>query len=415
MKLRVETEDAAAEEAVEQLIAPRADGERFGIRPRNVPERQDRGVGQSLADHPRQQREVIILDQHDGISRGGLVDDRVGEFLVDLAVILVITGAEGRAHMRDVAQRPQALVGESGVVAGFLLAGEPDPADLVERMLRWNGEPVVAVDGVAVGRAAAVRDPGARARAHHRFQRRHKAARGALDVHAAVLGAHVDVRLAVRYGDHVVAVQLAAQRRAQRLLVPDPLASVERAVLALEVADEIAQVARDRAQFRRRAGDARPEDALAAEQRMQSAHPAAPGNLRDHDGDERDRGAQGDEEIEKIAPELLVAALDEAHVVDKRQPGRGTHSAVDLLHGDVKRTRADVQQRLGLTVARLEVGAVERAREVRRRNRGIASRDAEADRVEPLVAQHPAEVLEYAWRRSFGDERHERIMHRGQR
>ena len=64
------------------------------------------------------------------------------------------------------------------------------------------------------------------------------------------------------------------------------------------------------------------------------------------------------------------------------------------------------------SLARLEVGAVEGAREVGRRNRGVASRDAEADGVEPLVAQHPAKILEYAWRRSFGDERHQRIMHR---
>ena len=306
----------------------------------NVPERDDRRVGQALADHPRQQREVVVLHEHDRIARRRLVDDRVGEFLVDRAIVFVVTGAEGRAHVRDVAQRPQTFVGEPGVVAGFLLLGEPDAADLVERMPRRHLDPVAAVDGVAVGRAAAVRDPRARARAHHGLERGDEAARRALDAHAAVLGAHVDVRLAVGHGDHVVAVQFASQRRPQRLLVPDPLAAVERAVLPLEVADEVAQVVRDGAQLRRGGGDVRAQDAFAAQQRVQSAHPAAPRDLRDDHGDERDRGAQRDEEIEQVAPELLVAALDEAHVVDERQPCVRNALGIDLLHRDVQRARA---------------------------------------------------------------------------
>ena len=69
VELRVEAEDAAAEQAVEQLGAPRADRERLGVGPRDVPERDDRRVGQALADHPRQQREVVVLHQHDRIRR----------------------------------------------------------------------------------------------------------------------------------------------------------------------------------------------------------------------------------------------------------------------------------------------------------------------------------------------------------
>ena len=71
VELRVEAQDVAAEEPVEQLDAPRADRERLGIRPRDVPERDDRRVGQALADHARQQREVVVLhENHRVVGRG---------------------------------------------------------------------------------------------------------------------------------------------------------------------------------------------------------------------------------------------------------------------------------------------------------------------------------------------------------
>ena len=119
--------------------------------------------------------------------------------------------------------------------------------------------------------------------------------------------------------DHVVAVKLAAERRAQRLLVPDALAAVERPVLALEVADQLAYVARDRPQLGRRRCPRRAQDPLAAQQRAQALHPAAPRELRDDDGDQRDRRAQRDEEVEEITSRLLASPRDEAHVVDEHE------------------------------------------------------------------------------------------------
>ena len=165
-----------------------------------------------------------------------------------------------------------------------------------------------------------MRDPGARAGAHHGLERSDEAARRPLQPHAAV-GANVDIGLAVGDRDHVVAVQLAAQRGAQRLLVPDPLAAVERPVLPLEVADQLAQIARDRPQLGRGPARRRTEQAFAAKQRAQAADPSAPGYLRNDERDQRDRRAERDEEIEEILARLLVAPLDEAHVVDECQPG----------------------------------------------------------------------------------------------
>ena len=50
---RVEAEDRAAEHAVEDLLAPRADAERFGVRPGDVPERDDRRARQALRGSSR--------------------------------------------------------------------------------------------------------------------------------------------------------------------------------------------------------------------------------------------------------------------------------------------------------------------------------------------------------------------------
>ena len=123
---RVETEDRAAEQALEDLGAPRADAERLGVRPWNVPERDDGGARQPLAHHPRQQREVVVLDQHDRIVGLRFVRHRIGEALVDAAVLPPVLVAEHRPDMGDVAQRPQAFVRETIVVAALLRLGQPD-------------------------------------------------------------------------------------------------------------------------------------------------------------------------------------------------------------------------------------------------------------------------------------------------
>ncbi len=86
VKAGVKAEDGAAEHALENLAPPRADSEGFRIRPGNVPEREDRRLGQLRADHRRHQREVIVLHQHDRIVAAGFLHDRVGEALVDCAI-----------------------------------------------------------------------------------------------------------------------------------------------------------------------------------------------------------------------------------------------------------------------------------------------------------------------------------------
>jgi hypothetical protein len=129
--LGVEADDAAAQQPVEDLVAPRADAEALGVGPGDVPEGEDGGAGQPLADEPGGEGEVVVLHEDDGVLGVGLLPDRLGEAGVDGDVVLPVLLAEGGAGVREVAQRPEALVGEAVVVALLLLRGEPDPAQVV--------------------------------------------------------------------------------------------------------------------------------------------------------------------------------------------------------------------------------------------------------------------------------------------
>ena len=95
-----------------------------GIGPRNVPENCDAHVGTRLLDHARQQREVVILHEEQGVlDAGHFVEHGVREFAVGVLVALPIRGTENRAGVGDVAQRPEPFVREPVVVALFFFLG----------------------------------------------------------------------------------------------------------------------------------------------------------------------------------------------------------------------------------------------------------------------------------------------------
>ena len=105
------------------------------------------------------------------------------------------------------------------------------------------------VHHLAIGGAATVCNPRARAGAHDRLHRRDQAARGPPQRDAVAL-ADVDVRLAVGHDHHLVPGQIGPKDRAQRLGRPCQLILVARSVIRLEVPDQGAQVAGDGAQLR---------------------------------------------------------------------------------------------------------------------------------------------------------------------
>ena len=249
VEARVKTEDRAAQHALQDLAPPWADAERLGVGPGDVPEGQDGGLRQLLADHRRQQREVVVLHQHHRVGAACLGHHRVGKALVDGAVGFPVGFSEHRSHMSDMAERPHALVGEAVVVALLLFRGQPDAAQPVVIVPRRHAHPVGAVHDVPVGTAAAVCHPGARAGPHDRLHGRDQAAGRALDDHP--WPSLVDVGLAVGDHDDLVAAQLGAQQRTQPLGRPLGFGPCRSAVLVLQIAHAGTKVCREGCQFGR--------------------------------------------------------------------------------------------------------------------------------------------------------------------
>src|SRR5256885_13522206 len=124
-----------------------------------MPERQDSRAWEQFSHHRRQQREVIVLYQHDRVIAARLGKHRTRKTLIDGLVALPVRFAEHRAHVRYVAQRPQTFVGESVVIPLLLLGGEPKSAQRVLVAAGWYANAVECIDGLGVGTAAAVCDP----------------------------------------------------------------------------------------------------------------------------------------------------------------------------------------------------------------------------------------------------------------
>ena len=77
--------------------------------------------------------------------------------------------------MHEMAEGPEALVGEARVVARVLLLGEPDPAQRIARIVLRQAEPARLVRRLAIRVAAGLRHPDAAASAHHGLHGRHEA------------------------------------------------------------------------------------------------------------------------------------------------------------------------------------------------------------------------------------------------
>ena len=122
--------------------------------------------------------------------------------------------------------------------------------------------------------------------------------------------------------------------------------------------------------------------------------------------------AEGDEEIEKILARLLVAALDEAHVVDERKPPWRSLVGIEAVHRDVKRAPGRANH-MPNSVVRFERRAIECPREERGSDRSRPVAEAQSDCVQALVLQHAVEELRDPWIGAGRDELIDGILHRG--
>ena len=411
----MEAKDGAAQQPVQDLASPRADAERLRIRPGNVPEHEDGGVGQPLSDHLRQQREVVVLDEDHRIADPCLGNDGVRKALVDRPITLPVRLAEDRPHVRDVAQGPQALVGEAVVVPLLFLGGQPEPTEPVVLLARRHGDAILRVHDFPVGTAAAVRDPGARAGAHDWLHGRHQAAGRPAHDDTAIGGTVVDVGLAVRHHDDLVAAQVRVQQAAQPRSRPGRFGSLRAPVFVFQVAQPALEILDQGLEFRWRCQG--PQEALAAEQRPHAGHPALPAELRDDHGDQRNDEPETGNEPDQITTRVLASALDEAQVVQQHEMtqaqgtgaeacrtrsrcGRGGGSRLhgrigtvidDLMGADQQGTGGQFHPRLGFPAQRQRAGTGQAQRKTVGSLHEPACPVADPDAEQALVLGRPVE------------------------
>jgi hypothetical protein len=134
MQLRVESDNAAPEQSLQDLTPPWADAEALGVGPGNVPEGNDHCARQTLANEPRRQGEVVVLHEHDGILAGRLLTDGRGELAVDLFVRGPVAAAKNGAGVGQVAQGIAFMVAQC-----FDALRESTPTSwVVEFRLAWH-------------------------------------------------------------------------------------------------------------------------------------------------------------------------------------------------------------------------------------------------------------------------------------
>src|SRR5687768_8452021 len=221
VRRRLETDDAAPQQPVQDLRSPRADPEPLRMRPRNVPEGDHRGPGYALPDEAWREGEVVVLDEDDRVSRVDLGARRVREHSVGVLVVAPVRGPEDGPVVREVAERPEAFVGEALVIPALLGGAEPHASQPVGLFARWHGQRSPGVHRLAVGRTAPMRDPGSAAGAQDGLQGGHDAPGRTHDPYAAVARALVDVGRAVGDHDDPLARELLRERALQASSCPD--------------------------------------------------------------------------------------------------------------------------------------------------------------------------------------------------
>lgn len=369
------------------------------------------GARQFIAHHRRQQGEVVVLHQHHRVLTARFLDNRVGEALVHGPVALPVGLAEHRAHVGHVAQRPHALVGEAEVIALLLLGSEPHAAQKVFLLARRQGHPVVAVDHIPVSAAAAVGDPGAGAGSHHRLDRGHQPAGGPA-CHDACATALVDIRLAVGHNDHLVAAELRAQQGLQPLRVPVGLGPLRAAILVFQFTQPGPQIGREGGQFGCGAGQG-PDQTFSAQQRARAGNPAAPAELRDDHGRQRDHCAQARDEDDQVLPGVLAATLDETQVLQQHEVADPSGLGIDRMNAHMHRTAPNAQHRVRLGGDLCGPFAAKVLREVGRGAQQLLFRRAQSDRDQPFILRRAVEErLELApapIRHGIGDRFRQRV------
>ena len=172
----LESNDIGAEQAFEQLPSPRTDSKNLPVWPGNVPEGHDRVPRTVVPNHPWNEREVVVVDEHHRSVTSDFIAHGCREPPVHNAVIVEITGPKDRLHVYVMAERPESFVGKAIVVTSILVTGDRDLPQAVGWIGGGHVLPAAIVDTVHVGVPGGVCHPHSRTRFHEGLHGGHQSA-----------------------------------------------------------------------------------------------------------------------------------------------------------------------------------------------------------------------------------------------
>src|SRR5580700_2268538 len=161
VRLNVKPYQIGAEQSVYQFAPPWGNIKCLRGGPGDVPEDCHPGLRSSFLDQPRQEGEVIVLDQDNRLLHiFHFFQQRVGELKVNLLIAFPVLGAKNWASVGNVTERPESLVGKTVVITLFFRPIQPDPTQSVARVFRRHAQAIVRIDRFEVGIATAMGYPG---------------------------------------------------------------------------------------------------------------------------------------------------------------------------------------------------------------------------------------------------------------
>ena len=334
---------------------------------------------------------MVILHQHDGVVDLGLGGDGVREFLVHADVLRPVLLAEHRTHEGYVAERPKPLVGDAVIIAFEFFVGQPQPPHGIFGRPRRHADVITRIHGVAIGGAAAVRDPGATTRAHDRLERGDEAARRQLHFDFAIVVPVVDVGFAVGDHEHIHPGQFLVEQLRQRRRRPVDVNAFGEALLDPEIVDQGSQFRTHRERRARMAvGGRRAPHFL--DRRAQRRGPSSDDCDDDGDTEQAEAEHRADEGERHIDLRFSRTTIRIGQVVQDQQMAlgagsRGHRKDRDVNAAPVLRNHA---RRVGGRAR--ELVAVDRAGQQFGRVFELAVQRAIAERQNALVLGHTFEV-----------------------
>src|SRR5260370_27096493 len=111
VRLNMKADEISAEATIDELALPRTDPKNLRVRPANMPQDRHSGVGPRVLDHPRQQREVIILrEKNRRFGALHFLQNDVRKPAIDFLILQPVLWTKDPARVRNGRERPQPFI-----------------------------------------------------------------------------------------------------------------------------------------------------------------------------------------------------------------------------------------------------------------------------------------------------------------